>query len=52
MQTPGLLARVVDEARASGGGYFPGDVDDIVVLPSLGQDAGLLGALAVGLTAL
>jgi fructokinase len=52
MQTPGLLAKVVEQAKASGGGYFPGDVGELVVLPSLGQDAGLLGALAVGLTML
>lgn len=47
MNTPGLLDRVRDEAARLGGWYFPGDLNEIVVSPGLGDKAGLLGALAL-----
>ncbi|MCW6529717.1 ROK family protein [Sphingomonas sp. MMSM20] len=49
MQTPGLLDQVRIAARDAGGGYFPGEVSEIVTPPGLGGDAGLLGALALAL---
>lgn len=51
MGTPGLLELVRVEAAAAGRGYFPGNPADVVVGPGLGQDAGLLGGLAVALAA-
>ncbi len=51
MATPRLLHRVIERAEVSGGGYFRSQARDIVVAPGLGDDAGLLGALAVSLTA-
>jgi fructokinase len=47
MGTPGLIDRVREQAVALGGGYFRGDPNQIVVLPGLGDKAGLLGALAL-----
>jgi fructokinase len=47
MGAPGLLARVVAQAEAQGKGYFVGKPADIVTLPGLGDQAGLLGALAL-----
>jgi fructokinase len=47
MGTPGLIDRVRQKAMALGGGYFRGDANEIVVLPGLGDKAGLLGALAL-----
>jgi fructokinase len=47
MGTPGLMDRVRRQAVTLGGGYFRGDPEEIVVLPGLGDRAGLLGALAL-----
>ena len=47
MGTPGLIERVRQQAVALAGGYFRGDPNEIVVLPVLGDKAGLLGALAL-----
>jgi fructokinase len=47
MGTPGLIDRVRQKAAELGGGYFRGDVAEIVSLPGLGDKAGLLGALAL-----
>ena len=47
MATPGLIDRVRRQAVTLGGGYFRGDPNEIVVLPGLGDKAGLLGALAL-----
>ena len=49
MQTPGLLDQVRIQTRDASGGYFPGEVNEIVTAPGLGTDAGLLGALALAL---
>ncbi|MBU6268332.1 MAG: ROK family protein [Sphingomonadales bacterium] len=51
MGTPGLLERVRMETAAAGAGYFVGKADDVVVAPGLGADSGLLGALALVLSA-
>ncbi len=47
METPGLLEKVQRQAAAFGGGYFRGDASEIIVLPVLGDKAGLLGGLAL-----
>lgn len=47
MGTPGLLDRIRAEAAAASGGYFAGVAEDIIVRPALGDDVGLLGALAL-----
>ena len=47
MATPGLLQQVRDQAVALGNGYFRGDPYDMIVQPGLGDNAGLLGALAL-----
>ena len=48
MGTPGLIDRVRAQAEQLGGGYFEGaDIDRLVVAPGLGDQAGLLGALAL-----
>jgi fructokinase len=47
MATPGLIERVRQTADRLGKGYFRGNADDIVVLPMLGDSAGLLGGLAL-----
>lgn len=47
MATPGLIERVRAEARGASNGYFSGDPETIIVPPGLGDDAGLLGALAL-----
>jgi fructokinase len=47
-KTPGLLSKVAAEMGKAAGGYFPGlDPYTLIVLPGLGEDAGLLGALAL-----
>lgn len=51
MGTPGLIDRVRRQAVKMGGGYFRGDPNEIVVLPGLGDKAGLLGALALAQSA-
>ncbi len=52
MGTPGLLDRVRAQAGRLGGGYFRGQTDDIIVLPRLGDRAGLLGGLALAMDVL
>jgi fructokinase len=47
MGTPGLIDRVRQKAVTLGGDYFRGDPLEIVTLPGLGDQAGLLGALAL-----
>jgi fructokinase len=47
--TEGLLGKIRAVARKAGAGYFVGDPAEIVVAPALGNNAGLLGALAVAL---
>jgi fructokinase len=49
MATAGLLERVRTEARAVSGGYFVGAAEDVIVSPALGDEVGLLGALALTL---
>ncbi len=51
MATQGLLDRVRAEATKLGGGYFRGDPEQIVVAPGLGDNAGLLGGLALAMDA-
>jgi fructokinase len=51
MKSPGLIERVRDEAVRLGAGYFRGNPQDIVVAPGLGEQAGLLGGLALALDA-
>lgn len=50
MATPSLLQRVVEQAEKLGGGYFRTRASDIVTAPELGENAGLLGALAIALS--
>jgi fructokinase len=45
--TPGLIERVRLKASELGKGYFRGHAEDIIVRPGLGENAGLLGALAL-----
>lgn len=47
MATPGLIQRVKTHAAEGGAGYFAGDPAEIIVPPALGEDSGLLGALAL-----
>lgn len=47
METPGLIERVRVEAAAASNGYFTGDPEKLIVPPALGDDVGLLGALAL-----
>ncbi len=47
MATPGLLDKVRDQTAALGGGYFRGDAHQIIAAPALGDQAGLLGGLAL-----
>lgn len=47
MGTPGLLDRVRAEAANAAAGYFVGTPGDIIVAPALGENTGLLGALAL-----
>jgi fructokinase len=49
MATQGLIARVRAKASDLGGGYFRSDATNIIVPPGLGDDAGLMGALALAL---
>lgn len=50
MGTPGLLGQVRVAANRAGAGYFVGQADEVVVVPALGANSGLLGALAVALS--
>lgn len=47
MATPGLIEKVRAVAQVAGAGYFAGDPAQIVVPPALGNNSGLLGALAI-----
>lgn len=47
METDGLLDRVQTAATKASGKYFTGDPKKLIVSPSLGADAGILGALAL-----
>lgn len=47
MGTPGLMERVRAEAVAASNGYFAGDPEKLIVSPALGDNVGLLGALAL-----
>ena len=47
MATPGLHAAVDAQVRLLGAGYFPLPEGPLVVPPGLGDDAGLMGALAL-----
>jgi fructokinase len=49
MATPGLIQQVRQRAIELGGGYFRSDASEIIQPPGLGDDAGLLGALALAL---
>jgi fructokinase len=51
MATPGLIDRVKSTATALGSQYFKGKASEIISLPALGDQAGLLGALALALAA-
>lgn len=51
MQTPGLLERIRKEASRLGAGYFRGKVEEVLVRPGLGNQAGLVGALALAIEA-
>lgn len=50
-KTPGLLNRVRDAAGLRAAHYFPGFDPAAIVLPGLGERSGLLGALALALSA-
>jgi len=50
--TEGLLELVRAEALAANGGYTVGKIDELIVPPGLGDNAGLLGALALALTSI
>jgi fructokinase len=47
--TEGLLNLIRAEAKAANGGYTVGKIDELIVPPGLGDNAGLLGALALAL---
>ena len=49
MATPGLIGSVAAEAERLGAGYFVGKPAEIISLPALWPDSGLLGALALAL---
>ncbi len=51
MATPGLLALVQSAADILGAGYFVGKASAIVTAPGLGDDAGLMGAYALAVSA-
>lgn len=47
--TEGLLDLIRAEALAANGGYTVGRIDKLIVAPGLGDNAGLLGALALAI---
>jgi fructokinase len=47
--TEGLIDLIRLEARAANGGYTVGKINELIVPPGLGDNAGLLGALALAL---
>jgi fructokinase len=47
MATPRLIDRVRAEAMRLAGGYFNGDPREVICLPGLGDQSGLLGALSL-----
>lgn len=52
MGTPGLLAKVRAEAARLGSSYFRGKAEEVIVAPGLGDEAGLMGGLALAQDAL
>ncbi|MGC1468936.1 MAG: ROK family protein [Sphingorhabdus sp.] len=48
--TAGLLDLVRTEAKSAAAAYFAGDPEKVIVAPGLGEQSGLLGALAVALS--
>jgi fructokinase len=50
-RTPGLLQRIGAEAARLGAGYFRGRADKIIAPPAFGDQAGLMGALAIAVDA-
>ncbi|MET0366161.1 MAG: ROK family protein [Sphingobium sp.] len=50
-QTPALLDRIRQEAGRAAAGYFPGFDPMRIMPPGLGEDSGLLGALALSMEA-
>lgn len=51
MGTDGLIDLIRIEAERLGGGYFVGKAAEIISAPGLGNDAGLMGAFALGVPA-
>ncbi|MCP5396009.1 MAG: ROK family protein [Sphingomonadaceae bacterium] len=51
MGTAGLIHRVRDMAAGLGAGYFASSAKEVVTLPGLGDRSGLLGALALAMSA-
>lgn len=49
MATPGLIDAVRHQASTAAAGYFAGDPGQAITSPALGENAGLLGALALAL---
>ncbi len=49
--TPGLIERVAERARALDGGYLPGGARHRVIAPRLGGDSGIVGAMMLAETA-
>ncbi len=47
MAAPALMENVRTQATLLGKGYFKGDPQSVITLPGLGDNAGLLGALAL-----
>lgn len=47
MATPGLIERIRADTAAASNGYFTGKPEEVIVPPALGDDIGLLGALAL-----
>ncbi len=51
MQTMGLRARVVGRTADLGAGYLPGKHTSKILVPALGQDSGIVGALKLAVDA-
>lgn len=50
-QTPGLVERVADRARALDNGYLPGGARHAIIRPRLGTDSGITGAMMLAAAA-